>query len=221
MCDCRSAEQFWQLIDKTHTRELVTSSINAVKAQIDSSHAFITSQRAAVLLGPNAGIEYETRAKMDYQTRSWELQNTKRAFAEFAASLDEASKRHITDSIEAGKVKDFTANARQSIILILLHTDLTPNEAQQIVNALDRSLTKITSLTSWQEMADYFNQHLDELQAQKLGEASLIINCIFPLIQSSEYIMLVIIAFFVCYFDPACTQSFLNYLIQLECPDKW
>jgi len=223
MCDCRSTEQFWQQVDDAHARALVTSVIDAARAQVEYSRAFTTSQRMTVLLGPNASREYEVRAEMHLQTRSWHLQHTKQAFAQFAAGLDEAGKQRITDFLKTGRVKDFTAQARQSTVLTLLHADLTPNEAQMAVNALDGTLGKVAGLTSWQEMADYFNQHLDELQAQKVGEATSEKRalCILILLIYSFYISMVIIAIYSCalFFpsDPACANKMLNEFLDQAC----
>lgn len=224
MCDCRSTEQFWQQVNEAHARALVTSAIDAARAQVEYSRAFTTSQRTTVLLGPNASREYEVRAEMHHQTRSRQLQNTKQAFAQFAAGLDEAGKQRITDFLKAGSLKDFTAHARQSTVLTFLHAELTPNEAQMAVNALDGTLGKVAGLTLWQEMADYFNQHLDELQAQKMGEATSANGwCLLILLITSIYAMLVVIAIliaiFACLFssDPACANKILNQELEQIC----
>jgi hypothetical protein len=221
MCDCRSTEQFWQQVDEAHARALVSSAIDAARAQVEYSRAFTTAQRMTVLLGPNASREYEVRAEMHHQTRSMQLQNTKQAFVQFAAGLDEAGKQRITDFLKAGRVKDFTVQARQSTVLTLLHADLTPNEAQNAVNALDGTLGKVAGLTSWQEMADYFNQHLDELQAQKVGEATSEKRalCILILLLTFIYVIMVLIAIFACAgsSDPACANKILNEELDQAC----
>ncbi len=212
MCDCTSTEQFWKQVDDANTRTLVTSAINAGRAQVEYMRAAIAAQRVTILLGPNASGEYEAAAEMHYRRRNWQLQNTKQAFAQFATSLDEASKQRASEFLK-GRVKEFTNLARQSTVLSLLHADLSPDMAQKAVNALDRSLGRVASLTSWQEMADSFNQHLDELQVQGAGEASSINGwCLFILILSSVYYALAVTAIFSCLFsnDPECANAILN-----------
>src|SRR6266516_1723507 len=213
MCDCSSTEQFWQQVDDAHARVLVTSAINAARAQVEYSRAFTTAQRVTVLRGSNASREYEAKAEMYHRTRNLQLQNTKPAFAEFAAGLDEAGKQRITELLKAGGLKDFTTQARQSTVLALLHEDLTPNVAQNAVNALDGTLGKVAGVTSWQEMGDYFNQHLDELQAQKVAEATSVNGlCLLILILTSIYVILILIAVLACLFssDRECTNRILN-----------
>jgi hypothetical protein len=220
MCNCSSTEQFWQQVDDANARALVTSAINAARAQVEYSRAFTTAQRVTVLLGPNASREYEAKAEMYYRTRNWQLQNTKQAFAQFAAGLDEAGKQRITEFLKGGGLKDFTAHARQSTVLALLHEDLTPNVAQNAVNALDGTLGKVASLTSWQEMGDYFNQHPDELQAQKVSEATSVNGlCLLILLLSSLYVILILIAVLACLFssDPECASRNLNEELAQAC----
>jgi hypothetical protein len=212
MCDCSSTEQFWKQVDDANTRTLVTSAINAGRAQVEYMRAVIAAQRMTILLGTNASGEYEAAAEMHHRRRNWQLQNTKQAFAQFAASLEEASKQRASEFLK-GSVRDFTTYARQSAVLSLLHADLSPDMARQAVNALDRSLGRVASLTSWQEMADSFNQHLDELQAQAAPEASSINGwCLLILILSSVYYALAVTAIFSCLFsnDPECANAILT-----------
>ena len=195
MSDYNSTEQFWKLVDEAHARALVNNAINAARAQVEYSRALTTSQRAVVLLGTNASREYEARAEMHHQTRRGQLRNTKQALARFAAGLDEGGKQRIAEYLNAGGLKDLTTHARQSTVLTLLHADLPPDAAQNAVNALDGTLGKVVGLTSWQEIVDYLNQHLDELHAQKMGEAASANGfCLLILILSSVLLILVLVA---------------------------
>ncbi len=217
MCDCGNTEQFWRQVNEAHARALVTSAISAARAQVEYVQALATAKRATVLLGANASREYEVRAEMHQRTRNLHLRDTKYAFEQFATELDENGKQRIAASLQADRLNDFTQHLRQSITLSLLHSDITSDDAQKAVSALDRVHATLAGLTSWQGMGDYMNRHLDELQTQPVADAASGL-CVLVLLLSSVLVVLALIAALVCLGNQGCANQVLNQMINQACP---
>lgn len=217
MCDCANTEQFWRQVDEAHGRALVTSAISAARAQVEYIRALGTARRATVLLGANASREYEVQAEMHQRTRNLHLRDTKHAFEQFATQLDENGQQRVAAALQADRLSVLTEHLRQSITLSLLHSDISPDDAQKALSALDRVHATLAELTSWQGIRDYLNRHLDELQTQPVVETSNGL-CVLGLLLSSVLVVLALIALLVCLGFQGCANQVLDQMINQVCP---
>ncbi len=201
-----STEQFWKQVDEAHARALLICTTGAARAFVEYSQAWSTSKRATALLGTNTGREYEVRAEMYYRTYIQQLRWIKQAFARFAEEIDEDSKTRIAEFLKGDGFKDLTASVRHKNVLTLVHSAVSVDEAQRIVNSLDANLRRVEGLSSWQEIDQYLNQDLDELLAKKMDEYNMfdppnaLQLCIFTLKTGNPklYTRLVIAALLLC-----------------------
>jgi hypothetical protein len=164
------AGEFWKRVDSIKARDLVDSAIKAARAQVESRRAVNTSRRATVLLGADAGKEFEKQAEMHHRTRTTELQRTKRALPEFLKGTGKSGESRFASFVRQGGLKELTDHARESSIQAMLHSDASPEEARSALKGLDERLAKIRELKTFQDLTSYFDQHLDELTGRKMSE---------------------------------------------------
>lgn len=215
------AGEFWKRVDSIKARDLVDSAIKAARAQVESRRAVNASRRATVLLGADAGKEFEKRAEMHHQTRTTELQRTKRALPEFLKGTGKSGESRFASFVRQGGLKELTDHARESSIQAMLHSDTSPEEARSALKALDERLAKIRELKTFQDLTSYFDQHLDELIGRKISEEKEDQNglCVLILILTSIFAILAVIAVIICIFTLGLgCQGILDKLLAQACP---
>jgi hypothetical protein len=100
-----------------------------------------------------------------------------------------------------------------------MNSDVSPQEAQAAVKALDERLNKVQSLNSFQELTSHLDQHLDELMARKMPEEDPNGLCVLILLLTSIYLALLIIAVIICIFTLGFgCQNIFNDLLAQTCP---
>jgi signal recognition particle GTPase len=215
---CASTEQFWKRIDNLNARELVISSISAAREQVEYARALAISKRAEILVGKNAGQEYQMTAEMHFRKRTSQLRNTKQQMAQFIESLDETLKQQLEEFINRNGINEYMAYAKQAVTLRLLNTDISPEDATKAVKQLDSTVQTIRGLTSLKKIEGYLQRHLDELIKKKMGNPSANPLCVFLLLITSILVILIIIAALICAltFGLAC-EGLLDQLIDDAC----
>src|SRR5262249_26706348 len=143
---------------------------NAARAAVQAQREVNTSKRAAILLGGGAGKEEMARAEKEYQTRTAELRKTKTALEEFIRTTGDSGEAKFKEFVGKGDLKQALDHARRSAIQILLKSDISPQEAQTAVKALDDRLAKVQGLASFKDATTELNKHLDELIAEKMSQ---------------------------------------------------
>src|SRR5262249_43966160 len=138
-----SAQAFWKLLDRIKASALAHGVINAARAAVQAQREVNTSKRAAILLGGGAGKEEMARAEKEYQTRTAELRKTKTALEEFIRTTGDSGEAKFKEFVGKGDLKQALDHARRSAIQILLKSDISPQEAQTAVKALDDRLAKV------------------------------------------------------------------------------
>jgi len=78
------------------------------------------------LIGKDAGREHAYRAELHFRSRREQLQQVKHAYTQFVAGLDKNQKKHISDFLRGGGLKELAADARGTVTLGLLDADLSP-----------------------------------------------------------------------------------------------
>ncbi len=215
-----TSDELWKRIDDAQARDLVVNAIGAARAQVEYSRSTSAARRAAALLGPGSGREQEARAQVHFGARAAYLRSLKQALARFTGTTDEGRAKRVAEFITSGGLRELVSQARQEGILRLLDSDLSPEEAQNAVKSLDATLSKIEGLKSFQDLAQYFDRHLDELLAKKIGNPSIPQGlCILILVITSLFAVLVVIAVLVCALTLglAC-QGVLQQLLDNACP---
>jgi len=215
------AAEFWKRVDTIKARDLAQNVVRAAREQVKSRRAINTSKRASVLLGSDAGQEFQKQAAASHDARTAALQKTKRALAEFAKGKGSSGEKRFTEFVNAGRLQEVTKHARETSIQAILHSDASPAEAQTALKALDERLAKIGGLKSFAELTTYLDQHLDELIARKLSDEPEDQNglCVLILIITSVFAALVAVAVIICIFTfGAGCQGILNQLLDQACP---
>jgi len=113
------------------------------------------------LIGKDAGREHAYRAELHFRSRREQLQQVKHAHTQFVAGLDKNQKKHISDFLRGGGLKELAADARGTVTLGLLDGDLSPEDARQTLKSLDSRLKAMARLSSFDKLNDYMNTHLD------------------------------------------------------------
>ena len=216
---CCGESEFWQRMDEIQARDLVASAINAARAEIESSREYNASKRAAILLGSDAGREHAMRAEMHYRIRTAELGNTKQALARFVKNAGDSGSSRFAEFVGQGGLKKLAADARQTGILSMLNSDISPEEAQSAARALDARLAKIQEMSSFDGITSFLDHHLDELIARKIGDVDPNGLCVLILILTSIFAVLVVIAALICVFTLGLgCQGILDQLLAQACP---
>lgn len=213
------AGDFWKQVDAVQGRDLVASAIAAARAQIESQRAMNMSQRAAVLLGPSAVQEHVKRAEERFQARTAALEKTKQALAQFVKHAGSSGERRFADFMHKGGLKELAAHARESSLHALLNSDVSPQEAQSAVKALDDRLAAIQQLSSFRDAVSRLDQHLDDLITRKMPADDPNGLCVLILLITSIFMVLLIVALLICIFSLgfAC-KGVLDNLLAQACP---
>lgn len=212
-------DEFWKQLEEIHARDLAGSAVQAARAEVQHQRSLTAAKRASVLLGGDAGREHMFRAQMEYDTRTGYLRRTKQALAQFVKNTDEARSRQFASFVQQGGIRDTTAHARQLAIWMMLNSDLSPEQAQAGLKAMDANLGRVQGLKSLQEVTAYLDHHLDELIGRKMGEVDPNGLCVLILILTSIFLALVLIAVLICAFTFGLgCQGILDQLIANACP---
>src|SRR5436305_320553 len=175
------AQGFWSTLDRIKASALAHSLINAARAGVQAQRETNASKRAAILLGGGAGKEEMARAEKRYQTRTAELRKAKQALAEFTRTQGDSAETKFKQFVSKGGLKEALDHARRSAIQTLVKSDISPQEAQTAMKALDDRLAKVQGMASFKDVADELNRHLDELIAQKIAQEDPNPLCLFLL----------------------------------------
>jgi hypothetical protein len=219
-CRCSETDFFWKLVDEIHATSLVAGAIGAARSQVEYSRAQNAARRSDILLGKNAGQEHAYRAELLFRARRAQLQEVKQSFAQFASGIDKNQRKRISDFLRAEGLKELVDDARKMVLLGLLDADLSPEESQKAVKSLDGTLETIATLTSFEKLTRYMNQHLDDLIAKALGNPSANQGlCVLILVITSIFAVLVLIAALICVLTLGLgCQGVLQRLIDQACP---
>jgi hypothetical protein len=210
---------YWKEIDQAGARDLVQNAIKAARAEVQAQREVNASKRAEVLMGADAAKEHTARASTHYEARTAALRATKDSFAHFVRTGAESKNKRFAAFAGKGGLKELARQARQTSIQAMLNSDISPQEAQAAVKALDERLAKVQSLNSFQEASSYLDQHLDELIARKMPEEDPNGLCVLILILASIFVVFVIIAALVCIFGGStCVNNVLNSMLAQACP---
>ena len=210
---------FWKRVDTAKAKELAESAIKAARAEVETRRAVSAAQRAAILLGTGADEPYRKKAATHYETRTAHLHRTKDALSRFVKSAGEAGEHNFKTFVEKGGMKEFAAHARKSTIDVLLHSDISNEEARTAVKTLDERLSAIQEKKSFADLTMYLDHHLDELLERKMPAEDPNGLCVLLLIISSLLAVLAVVAILICIFSLglAC-QGVLDQLIAQACP---
>jgi hypothetical protein len=212
-------EDFWKRVDQSRASVLARNAIEAARAQVQSQRRVNAAKRAEVLVGPDAGKEHLAQARAQYAARTAALGRCKQALAGFVKSKGEAGNKRFSEFAAKGGLKELAAKARKTSIQAMLHSEISPAEAQSAVKALDERLGKIQSLSSFQDLTSYLDQHLDELIARKMPEEDPNGLCVLILILTSIFAVLVVVAVIICIFTLGLgCQNILDNLLAQACP---
>ncbi len=215
----QAADDFWKRVDQVKARPLVQSAVKAARAQVQAQREINASKRAAILAGEEAGKAHITRAQAQYELRTAELRNAKQALAQFVQGAGDSGNARFAEFVRKGGLRELVTHARQSSIQALMNSDISPAEAQSAVKALDDRLGKIQGISSFRDITAYLDQHLDDLTARKMPEEDPNGFCVFILIISSLFAVLVLIAVLICIFTFGLgCQGVLDNLIAQACP---
>jgi len=124
-------------IDDIQRRGLVASGIGAARRRWPARGLRMPRRRSEALLGKDAGREH--------------------AYTQFVAGMDKDQKKHISDFLRAGGLKELAADARGTVTLGLLDADLSPEDARQTLKSLDSRLNEIARLSSFDRLDGYMN----------------------------------------------------------------
>lgn len=214
-----ATDDFWKRVDQAKARPLVQSAVKAARAHVQAQREINASQRAAILVGGEAGKDHITRAQAQYELRTAELRNAKKALTQFVQSVGDSGNARFAEFVRKGGLKEFVTYARESSIQAMMNSDISPAEAQSAVRALDDRLGKIQGINSFHDISAYLDQHLDELIARKMPEEDPNGFCVLILIISSLFAVLVLIAILICIFTFGLgCQGVLDRLIAQVCP---
>jgi hypothetical protein len=219
-CTCHELDLQWKAIDDIHARALVSSGIGAARAQVEYSRAQNAARRSEALIGKDAGREHAYRAELHFRSRREQLQQVKHAYTQFVAGLDKNQKKHISDFLRAGGLKELSADARGTVTLGLLDADLSPEDARQTLKSLDSRLKAMARLSSFDKLNDYMNTHLEELIGKRFGNPSATQGlCVLILVITSVFAVLVLIAALICALTLGLGCSgLLQRMIDQACP---
>jgi NADH dehydrogenase/NADH:ubiquinone oxidoreductase subunit G len=213
------ADDFWKRVDEAKARPLVQSAVKAARAQVQAQRAINASKRAAILVGEEAGKEHLTRAKAQYEVRTAELRKVKGALAQFVKGAGDSGNARFKEFVGKGALKELATHARESSIRALMNSDISPAEAQSALKALEDRLGKIQGIDSFGDLTSYLDKHLDELMERKMPEEDPNGFCVFILIITSIFAVLVVIAVLLCIFTLGLgCQGILDSLIAQACP---
>lgn len=214
-----AGDEFWKRVDQVKARPLVQSAVKAARAQVQAQREINASKRAAILLGGEAGKDHRTRAQARYELRTTELRNAKQALAQLVEGAGDSGNARFAEFVSKGGLKELAAHARQSSIQAMMNSDISPAEAESAVKALDDRLGKIQGMNSFRDTTTYLDQHLDELIGRKMTEEDPNGFCVFILIITSIFAVLVLIAAIICAFTLGLgCQGILDNLIAQACP---
>ena len=214
-----TGENFWKRVDQAKARDLVQNAIKAARAEVETQRAINASKRAEVLLGADAAKEHKTRAASHYEERNASLRATKDSLARFVKTAAPSGEKQFTAFTGKGGLKEFAQQARKTTIATLMNSDVSPQEAQAAVKALDERLNKVQSLNSFQELTSHLDQHLDELIARKMPEEDPNGLCVLILLLASIYLALLVVAVIICIFTLGFDcQNIFNDLLAQICP---
>lgn len=213
-----AARDLFKRASEAKAQALLESALKAGREEVASQREVNASKRAAILLSPEAGKEHVQRAQMHYQARTEALRSTKQELAKFVQVQGASGEQRFKQFGARDNLAEFTKHVRQSAIQSLMNSDISPQEAQEAVKALDDRLNKVKALGSFRDLTSYFDQHLDELIARKMPEADPNGFCVLILILSSLYVIAVLTAVIICSFSPGsdCGQL-LNQIIASIC----
>jgi hypothetical protein len=214
-----AATDFQKRMDSIKIRELVESATRAARAEVEAQRAINAAQRASILLGAGSDAPYRKQASTHYETRTVQLRKTKDALARFTKTAADSAERHFAEFRDKGAMQKFTANARKTTVDLLLHSDISPDEARAAVKALDDRLSTVQQAQSFADLTSYLDHHLDELIERKMPDQDPNGLCVLLLILSSIFAVLVVIAALICVFTLGLGCSgILNQLLDQACP---
>jgi hypothetical protein len=213
------AEEFWKRVDEAKARPLVQSAVQAARAQVQAQKAVNASKRAAILIGEQAGKEHLARAKAQYEVRNAELRKVKGALTQFVQGAGDSGSTRFKEFVGKGGLKESVTHARESSIQAMMNSDISPEEARSALKALEERLGKIQGIDSFSDLTGYLDKHLDELIARKMPEEDPNGFCVFILIITSIFAVLVVIAVLICAFTLGLgCQGILDSMIAQACP---
>jgi len=215
-----SSEEFWKQVEQAKGGALAHGAINAARAAVLAQREVNASKRASILLGGEAGKDQMARAEKHHETRTAELQKTKKALAEFLRSAGDSGETRFKEFLGKGGLKETLEHARKSTIQTLLKSDISADEARTALKALDDRLGKVQEMTSFKDLAGHLDQHLDDLIGQKMSQEDPNPLCVFVLLITSVYLILLIISILICVLLLGlvpCDQIF-NQMIAQACP---
>ncbi len=200
MCTCHDIEgkQFWDRVEEADARDLVLAVVGAAKDQFAYSRALQASKRSVVLLGRGAGREHRLKAETHFRSRTSQLRAAKQLLPAFLEGFDDRRRKEATEFFRRDGVQDLVAHAKRTAVLALLDSDIRPEDARKASRALEAALEEIEGLTSVEEMGRYLHGHLDDLIGREMGNPALSFWCIFLLIITSLFALLVVLAAFIC-----------------------
>lgn len=215
-----SSEEFWKQVEQAKASTLAHSAINAAHAAVRAQREVNASKRAAILLGGESGKEEMARAEKQHETRTSELKKTKQALAEFIRNAGDSGETKFKEFLDKGGLKAALEHARKSTIQILLKSDISEDEAKTARKALDERIGKVQEMTSFKDLSTHLDHHLDELIEHKLSHEDPNPLCVFILLITSIYLVLLVIAILICALLLGlvpCDQIF-NQMIAQACP---
>lgn len=212
-------EQFFKRIEEAKARELVISTINAAKEQVEYARALTTTKRAGILLGDlKAGQIYELEAETHFHKRNSQLKYMKRFFTRLLDDINENQKKHCIEFLERDGITRVTAYARKTAILRFLDSDVGPEEAKKVITQLDTTIKSLEELKTLEDINSFVQRHLDELIEKKYGNPTIASGlCLLILILSSMYALILAVVIIICVFTfgLACDKILDQFLDQI------
>ncbi len=188
--------EFWKRVDQIKARALVNSAVSAARAQVGYSRSLGQSERADILMGKDAGKEMHTKSVEHFEARTEALRKVKTALADLAGRIDSKGQKRFTEFLNARGISSFTEDARKFAVRKLIpEVGIMPEDVKKAITRLDENLHSIERLSSFEDVVQFLDQHVDSLLEKKFGNPGMSSGlCILILLLSSIYIVLIMVA---------------------------
>lgn len=221
-CKCTLNDIIPDSENRKELRNVLVDLGNVAREQQIYELAFTAARRSAVLLGTEVtGSTKHRIAEMHFHRRQTALAVLKKSFTKMIESTD---RDLISKDFKKGLMEKFMQNARETVILNLIESSISVEEAEKVVEKIDTTVATFHRFTSLKDVGDYSLKHIDELMEKKMGNPSSAARdlCIFILAISSILALLYAAALFLCIFYSMFGQEkkcelLLNHLIDYIC----
>ena len=199
MCDCQ--EPFRTFASEAKAEALVFHGSNAAKSYVAYSRALSSSQRADALIGVGAGSERAWQAEQHYRAKTASLRHLAEAVEAFRESAEPSAVVRANERISQGAVRELVADAQHVVISALLESDISSDQAQEALAALNQRSEDVESAGSFEQLTELLRRHVDDLATRPYNYPAIDSNdCIFILLMNSMLLVLIIIAALICIF---------------------